>query len=93
MNTDDSLEKAKEIVLDDELRKAKLQAAPKKQVPRAVGVPIPPRCVLKCRNRSEVVIVSESGNMLFLCKADAYILQTTGNIPQNKIPESKKVKK
>jgi hypothetical protein len=87
--------KAKETVANEELRKAKLKAAPTKmkEIPQAVGVPIPKRCVLKCRNKPEMVIVTQEGGMLFLCSNDAELLKEKKTIPQHRIPTKPKRKK
>lgn len=58
--------------------------------PRAVAIKIPPRCTLKCRRRTEMVIVTGSGGLMFLCEVDAKALRKTGVIPKNKIPEKPK---
>lgn len=62
----------------------------KKEAPKAVSVAIPPRCTLKCRRKTEVVIVTGDGGMMFLCKVDADLLQKTGTIPKRMIPEKPK---
>lgn len=59
----------------------------------AIGIRIPSRCQLKCRNRSEIMIATESGGMLFLCEVDANTLRDTGKLPKNKVPNPPKEKK
>lgn len=64
-----------------------------KRVKDVVGVPIPKRCVLKCRNLTEVVLVTKEGGMVFICGVHNDMLRKYGRLPDRLFPNKKKEKK